>query len=345
MEIDKIKKSGLLQLVGNTALIKLESLSQLAENEIYLKCETQNPGGTVKDRPALYMIAEAIKRGDLKEGMTIVEGTAGNTGIGLAMVGSALGFPVKVVMPEGADPMKHKILGVYGAEVNETPVVPFSDERHFFRAGKKLGTSSPDFWWSNQFDNPDNYLSHYKTTGPEIYQQTKGEITHFVTAAGSSGTIAGISRYLKEQNEKINITLVDPDGSTLYSHFHTGKHDILGEYTMAEGVGITRDTENYLAAKLDNALKITDQYFTSLAYYLREHEGLVMGMSSMLNLAGAFKVALEAPKGSKIVTMMCDGADRAISKLYSKEFLKTHKLDSSVLSHKELKKLFVDLKT
>lgn len=335
-----VKLNGLLKLIGNTPMIKIESLSELAGSDIFMKCENFNPGGTVKDRPALNMVLRAIESGVLRPGMTIVEGTAGNTGIGLAMVGQALGYKVIVVMPKGQDSMKLKLLAMYGADVHETEAVPFADDRHFFKEGKRIGTSSPNYWWVNQFDNPHNFESHYTTTGPEIFKQMNDQVDYFVAAAGSSGTMAGISSFLKQMNTNVKIHLVDPEGSGLCNFFHTGDFKVTGTYSMTEGVGITRMTDNYKLAKIDDAFTIADQYLTSLAYYIRAKEGLVMGMSSMLNLSGAFKTALNAPKGSRIATLLCDGGDRAMSKMYHADFLKEKNLDPTVLSGADLVEMF-----
>jgi cysteine synthase len=339
----KLKKSGLLSLIGNTPMTKVESLSALTGREIFMKCENFNPGGTIKDRPALHMVVNAIKEGKLKPGMTIVEGTAGNTGIGLAMVGQSLGYKVIVVLPKGQDPSKLKNLALYGAQIHETDAVMYPDERHFFLVGKKIGTSSPEYWWANQFDNPHNWGSHYETTAPEIWKQMGGKIDHLVCAAGSSGTIAGVSKFLKEQDKKIQIMLVDPHGSGLCNFVKSGSWDPEGTYTMAEGVGITRMTENWAMAQVDGAFTLPDQALTSLAYWLKNKEGLVMGMSSMLNLAGTLRCALQAPKGARLVTFMCDGGDRAIGKMYNPEFLKEKALDSTVLSDKDLIEYFANL--
>ena len=341
----QLKKTGLLQLIGNTPLIKIESLSTLTGREIFMKCENFNPGGTIKDRPALGMVIQAIADGSLKPGMTIVEGTAGNTGIGLAMVGQALGFKTIIVLPKGQDPSKLKMLSLYGAQIVETDAVVYPDERHFFLMGKKIGTSSPDYWWANQFDNPANWQSHYQTTAPEMWLQMKGEIDHLVCAAGSTGTIAGAAKYFKQMAPSCKVTLVDPTLSSLYSNFHHNTWDVKGEYTMAEGVGITRPCDNWTTAKpfIDDAFILPDQAITSLAYFVREKEGIVSGMSSMLNMAGALRTALKAPKGARIVTFMCDGGDRATSKLYNPEFLKDKKLDATVLKDNELLKYFGSL--
>ncbi|HXH30714.1 MAG TPA: cysteine synthase A [Bacteriovoracaceae bacterium] len=339
----KLKSTGLLQVIGNTPVMKVQSLSALSGCEIFMKCENLNPGGTIKDRPAMNMVIEAIVKGILKPGMTIVEGTAGNTGIGLALVGQALGHKVIVVMPKGMAQEKHKVLKLYGAEIVETDAVPYSDEKHFFKVGKKIGQSNPEYWWANQFDNPDNYLSHYHSTAPEMYQQMDGKINAVIVAAGSGGTAAGVSKYMKEKNHHIKIIMPDPMGSGIVNYFNKGNFDSDGSYTMTEGVGITRMVENFRHIKQDSCFTIDDQKLTYLAMYLREKEGLVMGMSSMLNLAGAFSTALKSGAGQRIITFMCDGGERAISKMYSPEFLKEKSLNGSLLQENEIKEIFQKL--
>lgn len=336
----RLKSTGLLQAIGNTPIIKIQSLSRITGCEIFMKCENLNPGGTIKDRPALHMVVEAIANGVLKPGMTIVEGTAGNTGIGLAMVGQALGHKVIVVMPKGMAIEKHKVLKLYGAEIVETEAVAYSDERHFFHVGKKIGLSNPNHWWANQFDNPDNYMSHYLTTAPEMYEQMEGKIDAVVVASGSGGTAAGVSRYMKEKNPKIQVIVPDPVGSGIVNYFNRGEFESDGSYTMTEGVGITRLVENYKHIHQDRCFTIDDQKLTSLAMFLRKEEGLVMGMSSMLNLAGAFNTALRGGKGQRIITFMCDGGERAVSKMYNPEFLLEKKLDGSLLSEKEITEIY-----
>lgn len=336
----KLKSTGLLQAIGNTPIIKIQSLSRISGCDIFMKCENLNPGGTIKDRPALHMVVEAIVRGDLKPGMTIVEGTAGNTGIGLAMVGQALGHKVIVVMPKGMAIEKHKVLKLYGAEIVETEAVAYSDERHFFKVGKKIGTSRPDYWWANQFDNPDNYLSHYHSTAPEMFDQMGGKIDVVVVAAGSGGTAAGVSKFMKEKDPRIKIVMPDPVGSGIVSFFDHGSFDSDGSYTMTEGVGITRMVENFNHIKQDRCYTIDDQKLTYLANFLKKEEGLVMGMSSMLNLAGAFNTALKNGQGQRIITFMCDGGERAMSKMYNPEFLKEKGIEDAVLSEKDITELF-----
>lgn len=339
----KLKSTGVLQVIGNTPMIKIQSLSLLTGCEIYMKCEHLNPGGTIKDRPALHMVIEAIAKGILRPGMTIVEGTAGNTGIGLAMVGQALGYKVIVVMPQGMAIEKHKVLKLYGAQVVETEAVLYSDERHFFKVGKKIGQSSPDYWWANQFDNPDNYLSHYQTTAPELYEQMGGRLDAVVVAAGSGGTAAGVSKFMKEKDKNIKIILPDPVGSGICSYFNRGAFNSDGTYTMTEGVGITRMVDNFKHITQDSCYTINDQQLTSLAMYMREKEGLVMGMSSMLNLAGAFNTALKLGPGHRIATFMCDGGERAISKMYNPEFLKEKNIDGSLLTEEEIIEIYKNI--
>lgn len=336
----KLKSKGLLQVIGNTPLLKVESLSAMTGCEIFMKCENLNPGGTIKDRPALNMVVEAIVKGTLKPGMTIVEGTAGNTGIGLALVGQALGHKVIVVMPKGMAVEKHKVLKLYGAEIVETDAVPYSDERHFFKVGRKIGQSSPDYWWANQFDNPDNYLSHYNSTAPEMFAQMDGKLDAVVVAAGSGGTAAGISKFMKEKNSKIKVIMPDPVGSGICNFFNKGEFESDGSYTMTEGVGITRMVDNFKHIIQDRCYTIDDQKIASLAMFIRKEEGLVMGMSSMLNLAGAFNTALKYGPGQRICTFLCDGAERAISKMYNPEFLQEKKIDGSVLSQKDILDIF-----
>ncbi len=336
----KLQSTGLLQVIGNTPVLKVQSLSALTGCEIFMKCENANPGGTIKDRPAMKMVVEAIIRGDLKPGMKIVEGTAGNTGIGLALVGQALGYKVIVVLPRGMAPEKHKVLKLYGAEIVETDAVIFPDEKHFFNVGKKIGQGDPNHWWANQFDNPDNYLSHYETTAPEMYAQMGGKIDAVVVAAGSGGTAAGVSKYMKEKDPKIKIIMPDPVGSGIVHFFNEGAFKTDGAYTMTEGVGITRMVGNFEHIKQDRCFTIDDQKLTYLAMYMREKEGLVMGMSSMLNLAGAFQTALRNGPGQRIITFMCDGGDRAISKMYNPEFLKEKNIDGSLLSEKEVTEIY-----
>jgi cysteine synthase A len=336
----KLMSTGLLQVIGHTPIMKIQSLSALTGCEIYMKCENLNPGGTVKDRPAMKMIVEAIIRGDLKPGMKIIEGTAGNTGIGLALVGGALGYKVRVVVPKGMAQEKHNMLNLYGAEIVETDAVFYPDERHFFLVAKKIGQSDPNFWWANQFDNPDNWMSHYETTGPEMYAQMDGKIDAVCIAAGSGGTAAGVSKYMKEKNPKIKFIMPDPVGSGVIHYYKEGEFKTDGKYTMAEGVGITRKVSNYDPIIQDDVITVNDQKFTSLAMYVREKEGIVMGMSAVLNLGGALNTAIKYGKDQRIITLLCDGGDRAMTKMYNPQFLKDKGIDGSVPSDKDLLEMF-----
>lgn len=336
----KLKNTGLLQVIGNTPIMKVQCLSAMTGCEIYMKCENLNPGGTIKDRPAMQMVVEAIVEGKLRPGMKIVEGTAGNTGIGLALVGQALGHKVIVVMPKGMAIEKHKVLKLYGAEIVETEAVPYSDERHFFKVGKKIGQSDPNYWWANQFDNPHNYLSHYSTTAPEMYAQMGGRIDCVVVAAGSGGTAAGVSKFMKEKSPRIRIVMPDPVGSGIVNFFKKGDFESDGSYTMTEGVGITRKVTNFDHITQDECYTIDDQKLAYLAAYVREKEGLVMGMSSMLNLGGALRTALKYGPGQRMITFLCDGGERAISKMYNPDFLKEKGIDGALLPEKEIKEIF-----
>ena len=333
-------------LIGNTPLLNLNSLnkilSQFGDFEILLKCEHYNPGGSIKDRAALGMITRAIKNSQLKPGMTIVEGTAGNTGIGLALVGRSLGYESLIVMPKGQLQDKEKILRLLGAEIVFVEPVPFSNPNHFYRTAARIAQEQPEkFWWSNQFENLDNHLTHYETTGPEIFKQTNGEVTAVVASSGTGGTIAGVSKYLKEKNSDIKIYLVDPQGSGLVSFMKTGNFVAEGS-SITEGIGIMRLVKNFGEAKIDNSFTLPDQDLVDIAYFLKQQEGLILGMSSALNIAGALKVACalsnlksnSLSQKKRIVTFSCDLGERSFNKLYNPEFLKEKKL-TTTLNYKD----------
>lgn len=318
------------QLIGNTPLLKIDSLSTLSGCDIYLKCESFNPGGSIKDRAALKMVENALKRGDLKQGMTIVEGTAGNTGIGLAVVAKSLGLNMLAVMPKGQAIEKERMLTLFGAELKLVDPVPFKDENHFYHTAKRIAQENKNFWWANQFENTDNFLAHYEHTGPEIKEQLNGDLDYFVCAAGTGGTIGGNSLYLKENIPKIKTYLVDPNGSGLHSFLKTGEFKSQGG-SITEGIGIMRETQNFAKAKLDGSLTINDNIIISLAHYIREKDGIILGSSSALNTAAAFKIALENKDSKKkILTFMCDLGERSYSKMYNKEFLNEKGLNYSL---------------
>jgi cysteine synthase A len=310
-----------IDLIGNTPLLKLTSLSELTGCEIFAKCEHFNPGGSIKDRAALQMVKEAMESGKLKSGMTIVEGTAGNTGIGLALVAKHFGLKMLAVMPQGQTPEKEKMISLFGAELKLVPVVPFKDENHFYHTARKIAEQNPtQYWWANQFENLSNYHAHYLNTGPEIFLQMQGDVDYLVCAAGSGGTIAGNSVYLKQRISKIKVHLVDPMGSGLAHYFKHGEFKSTGS-SITEGIGIMRLVENFKQAIVDDAFNIEDQDLVTMAHYMRERDGIVVGSSSALNLCGAIKTAMKAQKGSRIVTFLCDLGERSYSKLYNHEYL------------------------
>lgn len=309
------------KLIGNTPLLKINSLSKATGCEILLKCESFNPGGSIKDRAALKMVEKAVERGDLKPGMTIVEGTAGNTGIGLAVVAKSLGFGMMAVMPSGQATEKERMLGLFGADLKLVKPVPFKDENHFYHTARRLGEENKDFWWANQFENTDNFLAHYEHTGPEILEQTEGKLDIFTCAAGTGGTIGGNSKFLKENIKNIKCYLVDPKGSGLDSFMRTGEFKSDGG-SITEGIGIMRETQNFAKAELDGSMSFEDSLAVSLSRYVRDYDGIVLGTSSALNLAAAYRMALaHQGSGKRILSFMCDLGERSYSKMYNEDFL------------------------
>ena len=318
------------ELIGNTPLLKIPSLSALSGSDIYIKCEQFNPGGSIKDRAALRMVQEAIDKGELRPGMTIIEGTAGNTGIGLAIVGKSLGYPVKVVMPRGQTPEKEQMIALHGAELHLVDPVPFKNENHFYHTARRLAEAEPErYWWANQFENLANYRAHYTTTGPEIYAQTEGQLDVLVAAAGTGGTLAGTSDYLKSQLPDLKVILADPKGSGLKHYLEHG--DFVSEGgSITEGIGIMRLVENFKQAKVDQAVSLHDQALVSVAYHVQAQDGILLGSSSALNVATAFYEAVKGPKGRRLVTFACDLGERSRSKLYNPEFLTSKDLDPTL---------------
>lgn len=303
-----------------TPLIKINSLSQLTGCEIYGKAELLNIGGSVKDRAAYGVVEQAEKDGLLKTGGLIVEGTAGNTGIGLATIAAQKGYQCLIVMPNNQAAEKYQILKALGVELVTVPPCPFADQNHFYHTARRLAEERGGFW-ANQFENPANYLSHYKTTGPEIWEQTEGKVDAFLAAAGTGGTIAGVSRYLKEKNLQTHICLVDPMGSGLYSYVKTGEIKSSGS-SITEGIGIMRLTANFKEARIDDAVQVNDTEMISMLYHLAQHDGLLVGTSAALNVYAAYKYASENKgKGLVIVTVLCDSALRYASKVFNSQFL------------------------
>lgn len=324
--------SNLSQLIGNTALLRVHSLSELSGCDIYVKCEYQNPGGSVKDRAALQMVLDAIETGELKPGMTIVEGTAGNTGIGLAVVAKSLGFNLKVVMPKGQTKEKEQMIELHGAELILVDPVPFANENHFYHTARKIAEENEGHWWANQFENESNAKAHFNHTGPEIYQQLDGELDYFVSVAGTGGTLGGISSYLKQQNSSINVVSIDPDSSGIFNFLTQGKHIASEGSSFTEGIGIMRLVNNFKQAQIDWALNLPDKDIVTIANYVRHQDALVLGSSSALNLTAAFYTALKfgpraGGKKQAIVTIACDLGERSISKLYNHEFLLSKNID------------------
>ncbi|PYE33835.1 cysteine synthase A [Idiomarina fontislapidosi] len=308
-------------LVGQTDLLRVHSLSELSGSNIYLKCEFQNPGGSIKDRAAKQLIEDAMERGELKPGMTVVEGTAGNTGIGLALVAKSFGLNMLAVMPNDQSPEKERMIALHGGQLKTVDPVPFKNPNHFYHTARRIAEERDDCWWANQFENTSNARAHYLHTGPEIWQQLNGNIDTFVSVAGTGGTIGGNSRYLKEQNPNIDVWLADPDGSGIFEFLRTGEYVSNGS-SMTEGIGIMRLVDNFRQARIDHAVNLPDQDLISISRYVREQDGLVLGSSSALNLAAAFAAALNGQPGRNIVTFACDLGERSASKLYNNDYLK-----------------------
>ncbi|MBU2883849.1 cysteine synthase A [Psychrosphaera sp. B3R10] len=331
----------LADLVGNTALLKLQSLSQLTQCEIFVKCEFQNPGGSVKDRAALQMVLEAEQSGKLKPGMTIVEGTAGNTGIGLAVVAKSRGYNLKVVMPKGQAKEKEQLIELHGAELVLVDAVPFANENHFYHTARRIAEQNPDYWWADQFENTANSNAHFLTTGPEIFQQTDGQLDCFVSVAGTGGTLGGISKYLKQKDPNTKIVSVDPDGSGILNFLMNGKHQATAGSSFTEGIGIMRLVNNFKQGKIDYGLNLPDSDIVTVANYVRKQDALVLGSSSALNVTAALYCAvqtgpLNGGKPQKIVTIACDAGERSVSKLYNEAFLASKNIQSDAQSIEHL---------
>jgi cysteine synthase len=314
-------KQGFVSTVGNTPLIRLNSFSDETGCEILGKAEFLNPGGSVKDRAALFMIEDAEAKGLLKPGGTVVEGTAGNTGIGLAHICNAKGYKCLIVIPDTQSQEKMDALRVLGAEVRAVPAVPYKDPNNYVKLSGRLAAETENAVWANQFDNLANRLAHYKTTGPEIWTQTDGKIDAWVSSTGTGGTYAGVALYLKEQNPNIKTVLADPMGSGLYSYVKTGEIHMEGS-SVTEGIGNSRVTANLEGAPIDDAIQIDDQECIRVIYQLLRKDGLFMGGSVGINVGAAVALAKQLGPGHTIVTVLCDGGTRYQSKLYNPAWLK-----------------------
>ncbi|WP_112662044.1 cysteine synthase A [Microvirga flavescens] len=323
-------KPDVLAAIGNTPLIKLRRASELTGCTILGKAEFMNPGQSVKDRAALFIVRDAMARGALKPGGVIVEGTAGNTGIGLALVGNALGFRTIIVIPETQSQEKKDMLRLAGAQLIEVPAVPYANPNNYVkvsgRLAERLAASEPNgAIWANQFDNVANRQGHIETTGPEIWEQTEGKIDGFTCAVGTGGTLAGIGIALKERNPNIALALADPMGAALYSYFTTGELKATGS-SITEGIGQGRITKNIEGAPIDMTFQIPDEEALPIIFDLLEHEGLCLGGSSGINVAGAIRLARHLGPGHTIVTILCDYGTRYQSKLFNPQFLRTKNL-------------------
>jgi cysteine synthase len=316
--------------IGRTPLIKLRAASEATACTILGKAEFMNPGGSVKDRAALAIINDAVARGALRPGGVIVEGTAGNTGIGIAMVASALGYRAVIVIPDTQAQEKKDMLRLAGAELIEVPAVPYSNPNNYVRYSGRLAealakTEPNGAVWANQFDNVANRRGHYETTGPEIYDDLNGEVHGFVSAVGSGGTLAGVGMALKERNSNIKIALADPLGAALYSFYTSGELKSSGS-SITEGIGQGRVTANLEGAPVDFAYQISDEEALPIVFDLVVQEGLLLGSSSGINIAGAIHLAHELGPGHTIVTVLCDSGARYASKLFNPAFLRSKNL-------------------
>jgi cysteine synthase A len=314
--------------VGNTPLIRLRRVSELTGCEILGKAEFMNPAGSVKDRAAYGIITDAEQRRLLKPGATIVEGTAGNTGIGLAVIGRARGYRTVIVIPNNQSPEKMHLLRTLGAEVRAVPEKPYKDPENYNHIARRLAEER-GWFWANQFDNTANRDAHYQSTGPEIWEQSKGEISAFVAAVGTGGTLAGVTRYLKEQNSKVTTVCADPYGAAMWSWFINGNLETNDGDSIAEGIGQGRVTKNIEGITVDRAYRIPDQIGLTIVYQLLREEGLFLGLSSGINVAGAVRFAKEAGPGQTIVTMLCDSGQKYQSTLFNRDWLDSNHLDPS----------------
>ena len=309
-----------LSLIGNTPLVRLKGPSEAAGCEIFGKCEFANPGASVKDRAALFIVRDAEERGQLQPGGTIVEGTAGNTGIGLALVANARGYRTVIVMPETQSREKMDTLRALGAELVLVPAAPYSNPGHFVHTSRRLAEETPGAVWANQFDNIANRRAHIMGTAEEIWTQMDGRVDGFTCAAGTGGTIAGVGLGLKEKDERVTIALSDPHGAALYNYYAHGELKAEGS-SVAEGIGQGRITANLEGAPIDAQFRIPDEEGLDWVARLLMEEGLCLGLSSGINVAGAVRLGRELGPGSRIATILCDSGFRYLSTLYNPAWL------------------------
>jgi cysteine synthase A len=320
-----------VEAIGNTPLIKLKRASEATGCTILGKAEFMNPGQSVKDRAGKWMILEAEKRGDLKPGGLVLEGTAGNTGIGLAVVASARGYRTLIVIPDTQSQEKKDMLRLCGAQLIEVPALPYSNPNNYQHVAKRLAdqlrkTEPNGVLFGDQWNNLDNPKAHYESTGPEIWQQTGGKVDGFICAVGSGGTLAGISAFLKEKNKDILIGCADPRGAGMYELFKHGELKVTPGGSITEGIGLARVTPIIKTAKVDDAWLIPDEEAVPIIYDLLEHEGLCLGGSTGINVAGAIRLAKQLGPGKTIVTILCDSGNRYQSKLFNPDFMRAKNL-------------------
>jgi cysteine synthase A len=313
-------RDGFVGTIGNTPLIRLRGPSEATGCNVLGKAEFLNPGGSVKDRAALYIILDAEKRGVLEPGGVIVEGTAGNTGIGLALVGNARGYRTVIVIPDTQSQEKKDMLRLCGAELREVPAVPYKDPNNYVHVSERLAQELGAFW-ANQWDNSANRDGHYRSTGPEIWEQTGGRVDGFTCAIGTGGTLAGVSAFLKQKNKNVRIVAADPMGAAMYSWFKRGELKSEGS-SVTEGIGLGRVTKNVEGAQVDDAYQIPDEEALPLIFDLLKNEGLCVGGSSAINVAGAVRLARELGPGHIVVTILADSGTRYQSKLFNPAFLR-----------------------
>jgi cysteine synthase len=315
-------KNGFVGAVGNTPLIRLNSFSEETGCNILAKAEYLNPGGSVKDRAALYIIQDAEEKGLLKPGGTVVEGTAGNTGIGLAHICNAKGYKCLIIIPDTQSQEKMDALRALGAEVRPVPAVPYKDPNNYVKLSGRIASEMANAIWANQFDNLANRRAHYETTGREIWEQTDGKIDGWVAAIGTGGTFAGVSMFLKDKNSQIKCVVADPMGSGLYSYVKTGEIHMEGS-SITEGIGNSRITANMEGVPTDDAIQIEDKEAIKVVYQLLRKEGLLMGGSTGINVAAAVAIAKQMGAGHTIVTILCDSGSRYQSRIFNREWLES----------------------
>lgn len=324
-------RNGFLETIGNTPLIRLRQLSEQTGCEIYGKAEFLNPGGSVKDRAALAIVEEAERKGELRPGGLIVEGTAGNTGIGLSLVGNARGYRTLIVIPETQSQEKKDMLRLCGADLREVPAVPYKNPENFVHVSRRLAEEHAKkeehgAIWANQFDNLANRQGHFETTGPEIWEQTDGKVDAFICAVGTGGSLWGVGTALKERNPDITIGLADPQGAAIYNYFKHGEAKASEGSSISEGIGQARITANVEGTPIDIPYTIPDTEWLPIAFELLQNEGLCIGGSAAVNVAGAVRLAKEIGPGKTIVTLLCDSGTRYQSKMFNPEFLRSKDL-------------------